>query len=335
MQILIVGLGAIGHSMVSSITKEGVIVDTVTTNGEKVEEIKNNLGDCYKVRNNYSYDTLEKKDYDFVIVTLPYKQKISRMHQIQDKISDTSTIVITPANQCVFYYMPKKLQQQNKFILLERVPQISRVSVKNSEVKVLGTRKDLRYSILDDVNIDEFIEVYSYLDNMVFLPHIDDISLISSNVTIHTVRIYNLYKDGNNYDKEVNFYKDWTKEDAKLFIDVEDEVLKISKIKANLENRNSNVYDMYTHFKITPKTIENVVEKISTNQALSSIKFYVKDTEDLVNNRYFADDILIGIYSFIELAKKYNIEVPTLQMIYDWGLTLTEPLEERKYLNIN
>ncbi len=112
MEILIVGLGAIGHSMVSSITNKEVKVDTVTTNGDTVKSIENNLGNSFEIRNNYTYENLPKYDYDFIIITLPYRQKISRIYQIEDKISPKSTIVITPANQCVFYYLPKKIQEQ-------------------------------------------------------------------------------------------------------------------------------------------------------------------------------------------------------------------------------
>ncbi len=333
MEILILGLGAIGHSMVSSITNKDVIVDTVTTKGEEVKNIKNNLGGSFNIRNNYTYENLPKYDYDFVIFTLPYRQKISRIYQIQNKISSKSTIVITPANQCVFYYLPKKIQENN-FILLERVPQISRVNKKNESVNVLGTRTDLRYSIKGNVNIKDFINIYSYLKDMVYLPHIDDISLISSNATIHTVRLYNLFKNNKNYNKDILFYKDWTLEDAELFIKVEDEILNIAKTKAKDENRKNNVYDMYTHFKINPKTKENVKEKISTNPSLSKIIFKVKDKEDLVENRYFYDDILIGIYSFIKLGEKLNIHTPTLQLIYDWALSLSPAASEIKQLNI-
>ncbi len=334
MEILILGLGSIGHSMVSSITNKDVKVDTVTTNGQTVKKIENNLGDSFNIRNNYTYDNLPKYDYDFVIITLPYRQKISRIHQIQDKISSKSTIVITPANQCVYYYLPKKIQENNKFILLERVPQISRVNEKNKSVNILGTRTDLRYSTKGDVKIEDFINIYSYLKDMVYLPHIDDVSLISSNATIHTVRLYNLFKDNKNFNQDIAFYKDWTLEDADLFIKVEDEIINIAKQKAKLEDRDNNVYDMYTHFKINPITKANVQEKISNNPSLNKIIFNVKDKNDLIENRYFYDDILIGIYSFIKLAQKLNIKTPSMQLIYDWALTLSKEAEEVNKLNI-
>ncbi len=334
MEILIVGLGAIGHSMVSSITNKEVKVDTVTTNGDIVKSIENNLGNSFEIRNNYTYENLLKYDYDFIIITLPYRQKISRIYQIEDKISPKSTIVITPANQCVFYYLPKKIQEQNNFILLERVPQISRVNEKNKSVNVLGTRTDLRYATKGNVNIEEFINIYSYLKDMVRLPHIDDISLISSNATIHTVRLYNLFKDNNNFDKDIAFYKDWTLEDAELFIRVENEIIDIAHQKSILENRKNNVYDMYTHFKIDPITKENVKDKISNNPSLNKIIFKVKDKNDLIENRYFYDDILIGIYSFIQLGKKLNVKTTNLEMIYNWALTLSNPADEIKQLNI-
>ncbi len=334
MEILIVGLGAIGHSMVSSITNKDVKVDTVTTNGEKVEKIENNLRDSFAIRNNYTYENLPKYDYDFVIFTLPYRQKISRMFQLKDKISSKSTIVITPANQCVYYYLPKKIQEENNFILLERVPQISRVIQKNKSVNILGTRTDLRYATKGNVNIKNFINIYSYLKDMVKLPHIDDISLISSNATIHTVRLFNLFKDKKNFGKDIAFYKDWTLEDAELFIKVEDEIINIAKQKAKLENRENNVYDMYTHFKIDPITKENVKDKISNNPSLNKIIFKVKDKNDLIENRYFYDDILIGIYSFIKLSNKLGLKSPNLEMIYNWALTFSQEAEEVNKLNI-
>ncbi len=333
MEVLIIGLGNIGHAMLSSIEDENIIVDTVTSTGDYVKNITNSLGQSHEIRNNYTYENLEKKDYDFVILTLPYKQKIIRMNQIKGKISIKSTIVITPANQGTYYYMPDDLKDNN-YILLERVPQISRIETKNVLVNVLGTRNDLRYSTKGDVDINKFIKVYPYLNKMVYLENKDDISLISSNATLHTARIYNLFKDGENYNKVINFYKDWTNKDSEIFIKMENEILNIAQKKAASEGIKSNVYDMYTHFKVDVVNESNMTNKITTNKALNSITFYAKNKDDLVKNRYFEDDVMIGLYFFIQLAKKYNVESKTLQLIYNWGLTLTDELEVVKKLNI-
>lgn len=324
MEILVVGLGNIGHSMVSMIDLEDVNVDTVTTKGEKVKQIKNNLGKNYSIRNNYSYDTLEKRDYDYVIVTLPYIQKIKRMEQIKDKISLKSTIVILPANQGTFNYLPEELTSNYNFILMERVPFISRIEEKNVSVNIYGTRNDLRFTTIGNVNIEEYKKLYKCFEGLIELPHIDDISFISSNATLHTARVYNLYKNNENYGKELFFYKDWQIGDSELFVDLENEILSIANHKAKLDNRENNVYDMFTHFKIKTKKPDEVQEKISNYPAFQSILFKQESKEDLVKDRYFVDDILLGLGFYLEVANKYEISVPNILKIYTWGVKMVK-----------
>lgn len=334
MEILIVGLGNIGHAMVSSITGKNIIVDTVTTNGEKVSIIKNQLDGKYEIRNNYTYDNLKEYEYDFIFITLPYIQKIKRINQIIDKISINSNIVLLPANQGLLYFLPEKLKKEYKIILLERVPQIARIEKKNELVNIFSTRTDLRYTTINNPDINKLKEIYTYLEGIIYLNNSDDISLISSNATLHTARMYNLFQDSENFNQEILFYKDWTNQDSELFIAIENEILKIAKIKAKLENKSSNVYDMYQHFKITQKTPQEVTEKISTNKGLNKITFFAKNEDELIQTRYFVDDIMLGIYFFKTLAEKYNISTPYINQIYLWGASKVGEIDEQKYLKL-
>ena len=154
-----------------------------------------------------------------------------------------------------------------------------------------------------------------------WIPHSSpfDIELISSNATLHTARIYNLFKDGNNFDKDIRFYVDWDDETSELFMNLELEVLKIKDAIEKKDNITIDLFDMFTYFNVKDITIANVKKGVPTFPPFQSINFYAKDKEDLKISRFLVDDCILGIDVYLELASKYNVDTPNFKMINDWA----------------
>lgn len=334
MKILIMGMGAIGHAYAAQ-AHPNVVVETLTSTGEKCDYITNTDGIGHEIENNYSYESIEYIDHDYLLVTLPYRQKASRLEQIKNIVSKDTTIVIIPGNQGAYYYIPNELRS-NKIILTERVLQISRIVEKNKLVRIFGTRKDMHMSKLNGASIDEFIKLYPVHGTVVQHDAHENISFITSNSTIHTARIYEMYALNQAYDQEFLFYEQWTDIASKYFVDLEKEMFDIAHVIEKQQNIKLDIYDMFTHFKIDPDSYSSATKQISEFSGFKGITFYAKDESDLCTNRYLVDDCILGMAFFIELGRRYNVAVPTFELIHNWAKNLLgEELEELKYMHID
>ncbi len=336
-KVLVMGMGAIGHTIVTSLDDSKVQIDIATSEQVSVDYIENNLGDKSKVSNVVTYEQLAIEcDYDLIFLTLPYRHKVTRMKQLVNSIKPETTIVLLPANQGAVNYLPVSIQQNNPIILSERVPQISRIDEKYKKVNVFGTRRDLMMVGKNGADPLILSEIIPYMDQLQILNNEFEISLISSNAVLHTSRVFNLYANRDDYyGKEFGFYTEWTTEDGQLLIEMEDEVIALKEAIEQVENIEIYLYDLFKHFKIEPKTATVAAEQIRNAGPLSSIRFYAKDEADLMANRYVVDDAVLGIHYYLQLAEKYGVTMPKLQMIYDWAVDFVKPyVKEVEDLNV-
>ncbi len=326
-KVLVIGMGAIGHTIVTSLDDKKVIIDVVTSDTVNIDFIENNLGDRSKVTNVLTYAQLENScEYDYIFLTLPYRHKITRMKNLAPFINKKSVIVLLPANQGAVNYLPKSIQENNPIILSERVPQISRINEKYKSVNVFGTRNDLMMYGKNGADPLELSAIIPYLNNIKIVKNEFEISLISSNAVLHTSRVFNMFANNNeNYGKEFGFYSEWTVNDGQLLIDMECEVINLkNKIEEDL-NISIYLYDLFKHFNIEPLNAEVATQKIRENEVLNKIKFCVNTKDELMENRYVVDDAILGIYYYLQLAKKHNVSMPKLEMIYDWAVNFVKP----------
>ncbi len=330
--VLVMGMGAIGHTIVTSLDDKKVNIDVVTSTLTKIDYIENNLGDRSSVNQVRTYqDLLQSCEYDIIFLALPFIHKINRMQELKSAIKSDTTIVLLPANQGAIHYLPQEIQENNPIILLERVMQISRVNEKYKSVNVFGTRNDLKVAGVNGADPLLLSEIIPYLTELEVVKAAE-ISLISSNAVIHTCRIYNLFANNDdNYNIDIPFYAGWTSADAKLMIEMENEVIALKTKIEQVRNETINFYDMFTHFKIDPVTVDNVIDKISTNPALSPIIFKVENKQELLANRYLIDDALLGINYYLHLAGEYQVKMPKMEMVHNWALSIVTT--EVKQLN--
>lgn len=326
-KVLVMGMGAIGHTIVTSLDDRKVQIDIATSEHVEVDYIENNLGDRSKVSNVVTYEQLEQKcDYDMIFLTLPYRHKINRMKQLENSINKDAVIVLLPANQGAVNYLPKSIQENNPIILAERVPQISRINEKYKSVNVYGTRRDLRMVGKNGADPLQLSEIIDYMDQLQILDNEYEISLISSNAVVHTSRIYNVYANKTeNYGKEFGFYTEWTVEDGKLLIEMENEILQVKAKIEEIEGITIDLFDLFKYFDINPQTPEIAKERVSNFKPLSKIRFYAADEQDLMQNRYVVDDAILGINYYLQLAEKYDVQMPKMKMVFDWAVDFVKP----------
>ncbi len=328
MKVLILGMGAIGHSIAATVNASKI--DVLVSKEVEMKEISS-LDGQYRneIDHVYTYDTIEKIDHDYLIVTLPYRYKILRMEQIKGLISPDTTIVYVPGNQGISCFMPEELKT-NPTVLFERVIHISRTTEYGSIVNIKGTKENMHIAYSDNVNVEEFEALFPLVTNFISNHSLIDIALVSSNAVIHNPRTYRAFKHEKLYNQEFMFYETWTDEDSQLFIDLENEVFAIIAAFEKEANMEINYYDMFTHFKTdrnNPSASE-LTQNISKAPAFQGIGFFAANEQELAMNRYIVDDMIISLQFYMNLAKRLNVDTPTMDKMHEFGASLVNKVED-------
>ncbi len=333
-KVMICGLGAVGHSIAATINAEQI--DVLISKEQEIKEIyTKQLGLGNKIDNVYTYETIDQIDHDVLIITLPYRFKITVSQMILPKVSAETTIIIIPANQGILSYFPKEIQK-HPLVLFERVPHISRVDEYGKTVNVFGTKEIMNISFVNGADKNKVAELFPLVKEMIIHDNQMDISLITSNAVIHSCRVYELYEENNNYDKTIRFYYDWTDRSSELYIKLEQEVFNLID-EIEMANQTSiNYYDMLTHFGVDKNnpTCHALTTKIQNNKSFQPITFYAKDKAELAENRYVVDDMIIGMRLYLELGKKYNVAMPTFKLLFEWACKLVADNQPEIYAEV-
>lgn len=330
MKVLIMGMGAIGHSIAASINCDHI--DVLVSSDIQIDSIESTDGKFKnKINQVFTYDNIETIDHDYLFVTLPYQYKIERMEQIKSLISPNTTIVYMPGNQGILAYMPSELAK-HKTILFERVIHISRVEEYGKSVNIYGTKNNMHIYTSADVNNAEFETLFPHVDNLMYHEHSLDIVMISSNAVIHNPRTYRAFFKENMIGEEFFFYTTWTDEDSETFIKMEQEIMAINSAIEKERDITIDFYSMFDHFGTSNENpvASELTHNISTAPSFQAIKFYAETRKDLAKNRYIVDDMVIGLHFYIELAKRFNVETPMLKAMYDNGKAFVETLPEEE-----
>ncbi len=328
MKVLIVGMGAIGHSIAATIKTDQI--DVLVSKEIEMPVISSTDGKySNKINKVYTYETIEKIDYDYLIVTLPYRYKILRMNEIKGLISPKTTIVYVPGNQGISCYMPEELNE-NPTVLFERVIHISRTDNYGETVNIKGTKENMHIAYSDNVNVDEFEAMFPLVTNFISNHSLIDIAMVSSNSVIHNPRTYRAFKEEKLFNEEFMFYETWTDEDSQLFIDLELEVIAIIKAFEQQTNTTINYYDMFTHFRTNPQNpvASELTENIAKAPVFQGIGFFAANEQELAMNRYIVDDMVISLHYYMELAKRLDVKTSVMDKMYAFGEELLNKVEE-------
>ncbi len=341
MKVLVMGLGAIGHTIAATIKASQI--DVLVSKSTDISVISSTDGKYEnKINNVYTYEELTVIDYDYLIVTLPYQYKINRLNEVLPRVSKQTTIVFIPGNQGILSYMPEEIYQ-HEIVLFERVIHIARTEEYGSSVRITGTKKKMHVAYSKGVNKKEFEGLFPQVTNFISDHHLIDISMVSSNAVIHNPRTYRAFKNEKLFGQEFYFYKTWTDEDSKLFIELEKEVMAINQAIEKKESFKIKYYSMFEHFDIDEKSPDatELTKKITTNKAFETITFFAANESELAMNRYVVDDMVIALNFYRELAKKYAVDTPLMDYMFAYGDKLLNTIEKdlaQKYhfkLNLN
>ncbi len=329
--ICICGGGSLGHVIAGYLANQGHTVNILTGHPRQwndtltINAVDNRTftGTLRKVSDAPS-DVIPQSQ--IVLFCLPGYANRSELEKIKPYLSEGTFVGCVFSSTGFFFEALDILPETNPLFGFQRVPFIARTSEYGHSAKLLGYKKEHKMAV-ERATEEAKKELQQWWEAALGAPvrllaNYLEASLSNSNPLLHTARLYTMFRDwkpGVTYSRMILFYEEWTVEAAELYIKMDNEL-------ALLLN----------HLPVTPGFLPNVLEYYGCNDAISlkdkliSIQSFKGITSPMIEetancwipdfkSRYFTEDFGYSLRYIWDLAKKYNVHTPCIDMVYEWG----------------
>ena len=332
MNITICGGGNLGHVTAGFFAaQEGLHVSLLTTRPDQwshhieVIDAKGHVfKGCLETITTQAEDVIPNAD--IVLVCLPG----FAIHDVLSNIAhflNPQTWVGTVVSSTGFFFEALQVFPKTQPLFgFQRVPFISRIINYGHSAELKGYKDSLSVAV---EQIDDKEKVRATLQELFKTPtHLLDsyyeVSLSNSNPLLHTARLYTMWKDwkpGIEYDKNPEFYSEWSIDAAELLIAMDKEFQLILKKIGIKEGAIPTVLDYYES-----KDANSLMRKLQSIPAFKGILSPMKTNksgkyEPDFSSRYFTEDFPYGMRFIVETANRFNVDIPTINLVYQWGMS--------------
>lgn len=220
-----------------------------------------------------------------------------------------------------FFFAHDILGKNAKLFGFQRVPFISRVAEYGKTANLLGYKPSLA-AVLENIEDGELFRrdlERLFMTPVTLLSSFYEVALSNSNPILHTGRLYSMFHGRENevFDHNILFYKEWNDEASQLLIDMDAELFQLLD-KLNVHS----LPTLLDYYESTDAT--SLTHKIQSIPAFQTITSPMKQVEGgwMVDfgSRYFTEDFPFGLRWIKKLADKYNINCPTIETVFYWGI---------------
>ena len=273
-------------------------------------------------------DNLEEcvKDAEYIFVTFPSflfgqfsKELIPVVHKGQH-------LVFIPGSGGAEFHFKSVLDKGCTITGLQRVHCVARIIEMGVLTKESGKKKILNVASIPSSFNKEACETINDLFKIDVHPldNYLNITFINSNPTLHTSRLYSIFKEypsKKEYDSLPLFYEGWDMDSANLLSDMDDELTSMFKITEKYGLPIKDIMPIVKYYD--GKTPEDMMNKIK------SIKGFKGLTTPAVSNpngtyspdlksRYFTADFPYGLDILVSFAEMLNIPHPNMKKVSEW-----------------
>ena len=332
MNITICGGGNLGHVCAGFLAaQEDNDVSLLTTKPDEwsrcidVSDMKGNVfhGELKAVSSRPS-DVITEAD--MVLVCLPGFAISKVLEAIVPYLKPSCWVGTVVSSTGFFFEAFRYLPKIQPLFGFQRVPFISRITCYGKEAELKGYKDSLSVAVEQTDNkeaIRSKLEDLFKTPVMLLSSHYE-VSLSNSNPLHHTSRLYTMWKDwepGMTYEHNPGFYSEWTIEASELYIAMDEEFQQLLK---KLGVREGSIPTVLKYYE--SHDAESLTKKISSIPAFQGIDspmvhnkngMYVPD----FTSRYFTEDFPYGLRFIHDLAHVNQIESPTIDKVYEWGMS--------------
>lgn len=329
--ICICGGGSLGHVCAGVLASQsGVRVNIFTQKPERwnkeicVSDIK---GVNYKGHLNVISDdpSLCISESDIVFLCLPGYAINGMLKKIQSYITPKTIVGSIVSSTGFFFNAHEILSSDTKLFGFQRVPYIARIIEYGQSASLLGYKKNVAISTENIENTESFRQIIEqlFLTPTILLNNFYEASLTNSNPILHTGRLYSMFKDWNGelYDHNILFYKEWTDDASQIVIDMDNEFMQLLDKLPVDKKRIPTLLDYYES-----TDAGSLTHKISSIPAFQTILSPMKEVNGgwipNFESRYFSEDFPFGLKFIKDLTHIHQIETPNIDKVYDWGMSI-------------
>ena len=331
MKICICGGGNLGHVSAGFVAAQGKYeVNILTQHPEKWEQdliIEAPEGTTYLGHINGLFSDAEQavSDSDIILLCLPGYAIRNTLLQIKDFLMPSAAVGSVVSSTGFFFQALELLPQEQVLFGFQRVPFISRVIEYGHRARLMGYKDSLNLAVEHTVHPEPLREVLTDMLHtpITLLGSYYEASLSNSNPLLHPSRLYSLWKDwheGIVYPHVPLFYEEWTEETAQIYIDMDNELQTLLNI---LPVRKGSIATVLDYYESTDAT--SLAQKLRSIEAFKGIKAPMKEIKGGFvpdfQSRYFTEDFPFGLAFVYHLTHERGIPSPTIDLIYNWGMS--------------
>lgn len=331
MKICICGGGNLGHVCAGFLANRGHQVSILTTKPERWNDELEIVAPDQTFTGKLALVTSKPEkaipQAEIVLICLPGYAIHDELIDIKPYLSEGSIVGSVVSSTGFFFETFDVLPSTIPLFGFQRVPFISRIIEYGKGAELKGYKETLHVAIEHTTDKEPIRkELEELFEKPVSLAeNFYEVSLSNSNPLLHPARLYTMWKDwqpGIVYPRNPQFYAEWTIEASALLIQMDDEFQHLLK-KLGLKPR--CIPTILDYYESTDEI--TLTQKLHDIRAFQGILSPMKEIEGGFipdfTSRYFTEDFPYGMRFIVETAHKQHVEIPTIEKVYQWGLSKT------------
>lgn len=273
-------------------------------------------------------------DCDIILLCLPGFAIESTLRRIKPHIGNAKVGSIV-CSTGFFFQAHRILEAGTRLFGFQRVPFIARTGEYGRSAHLLGYKADLAIAVenTDGEALRALVEQLFGTPTRLLASHYE-VSLTNSNPILHTGRLYSLWHDWNGqvYDHNILFYKEWTVEASRKLIEMDSEFM---HLLSALPVHPGAIPSLLEYYESTDA--ESLTAKIRSIPAFTHITSPMRQVDGGwipdFTSRYFTEDFPYGLRYIVQVAREHGIPTPCIDEVYAWGMrhcTISLPTNEKK-----
>ena len=337
MRICICGGGNLGHVVAGFLASQPDNQVSVLTrrpeNWANTLDVVDSNGKVYKGGINPTSNVSRAiAGADLVFICLPGFAIHDELVKISPYLKSDAKVGTVVSSTGFFFEAFNVLPDHIGLFGFQRVPFICRTIDYGHKAELKGYKASLNMAV---EHVDDKEDFRITIENLFKTPvkllrSYYEASLSNSNPLLHTSRLYSMFKDwkeGVVYDRNPQFYSEWTIEASELYIQMDNELQELLKVLPVDKGSIPPVLEYYESHDA-----KSLTDKLNSIPAFKGIYSPMKEVDGGFvpdfHSRYFTEDIPYGMRFIVETAEKHHISVPTMVEVYKWGLSKIEGLLE-------
>lgn len=328
-KVCICGGGALAHVCAGVLSSQPEVEVNIFTRKPELWshqlEVTDSRGKVYNGNLNIISNSPEEalKDCDIVFLCLPGFAIEGTLNSIKPYIGNAvvGSIVCSTG---FFFAAHRILGEDARLFGFQRVPYIARTKEYGHTADLLGYKPQLAIAVENIEDNEAFRQLVEtlWMTPVKLLGSHYEVSLTNSNPILHTGRLYSMWKDwdGEVYDHNILFYKEWTNEASQMLIDMDAEFMQLLDVLPVTKGAIPSLLEYYES-----QDAESLTRKITSISAFQNITSPMKEVvggwvPDF-ESRYFTEDFPYGLKYIWQLAHEKNIPCPNIDLVYEWGMS--------------